>query len=326
MKCRGDRLRAAASRLFDAATMERVVDPAIADLQIERWSWAGYLAVIKVMVLCGLGGSMRAFQSWPDEERQVLWRAAGISLVALVCLTVALEAPPYFLGGLSERAPVVSAALMLLPQALAVSLPMALTLGVALGLAGHVSARLAIAVAVIGLVCSIGSVANLGWLVPAANQAFRTAAFERMRQQQGDTGWTSPPRGESELTLVDLDRLIQRRQAFPVGSHYELDDLTRLRTGYHMRWALAFAPCALVLFAMSLAAYTRKKWKIRVAIGIALLGYYAILYWGRLFALNHDLPPPAGAWLPNVVFTLLSAATVMLVRRDAEAEPSALSA
>ena len=56
---RGDWLRALAAHLFDAHTMEHVVDPAIADLQAERASVARYWAVFKVIALCLPEVSMR---------------------------------------------------------------------------------------------------------------------------------------------------------------------------------------------------------------------------------------------------------------------------
>jgi len=101
--------------------------------------------------------------------------------------------------------------------------------------------------------------------------------------------------------------LIERHKAFPVGSD-ERNDVNRLRTGYHARWALAFATCALSMSAMSLVACTRRRWTIAAGVVAALFGYYALLYVSWLFALNHDLAPPAAAWLPNVVLVLISAA------------------
>ena len=59
MKRPGSRLRAFAAWLFDARTMERIIDPAIADLQREPFSMSGYLAVWKTIVLCVPEISMR---------------------------------------------------------------------------------------------------------------------------------------------------------------------------------------------------------------------------------------------------------------------------
>jgi hypothetical protein len=71
---RGDRLTAFAAAFLDARTMERVVDPAIADLQHERCSVARYLAVLNVITRCFAEtlmriGTMRcSFCRRPDSE------------------------------------------------------------------------------------------------------------------------------------------------------------------------------------------------------------------------------------------------------------------
>src|SRR6185503_9615466 len=65
----------------------------------------------------------------------------------------------------------------------------------------------------------IGSVANIGWLLPNANQAFRVTVFRTFSQglpAKGENGL--PAKGENELTFAELDRLIERHKAFPVGS------------------------------------------------------------------------------------------------------------
>ena len=49
----GSRLRAVAAHLLDAATMARIVDPAIADLQREP-SLGNYVGVLKVVLWCAI--------------------------------------------------------------------------------------------------------------------------------------------------------------------------------------------------------------------------------------------------------------------------------
>jgi lipopolysaccharide export LptBFGC system permease protein LptF len=288
--------------------MARLIDPVIADLQAEhaqalrdgrmwrsRWvRLAGYIAFAKVFVMC----------EWsPVDDRRPLIRAVGFSLCAIAIVTTAFVGLPYRqLSRVAEtQLDAWRVVMFLVPQALALSIPIGLIVGMAIGLARQkVSVRLATAVATIGLVCSIGSVANIGWLTPNANQAFRTTLFRRISE-------APLAKGETELTFAELDRLIERRRAFPVGS-YEWDSANRLRTGYHTRWALACAALVLTLFAMSLVACTHRRWKIAAGVVVALAGYYALLYVGRLFALNHELAPPIAAWLPNVVLILTAAA------------------
>ena len=52
MTRRGDRLRALAAAFLDESTMERVVDPSIADLQHEPFSLMRYFAVVNVVTFC----------------------------------------------------------------------------------------------------------------------------------------------------------------------------------------------------------------------------------------------------------------------------------
>ena len=65
----------------------------------------------------------------------------------------------------------------LIPQALVFAVPVGLALGVLYGFGGRVvSRRLTGAVLAIAIVSSLASFGNVGWIVPAANQAFRVSA------------------------------------------------------------------------------------------------------------------------------------------------------
>lgn len=317
----GDRLRVFAARACSAHTMARLIDPVIADLQAEhsealrhgriwrsRWvCLAGYIAFAKVFMMC----------EWSavDDARPLI-RAAACSLGAVALLTAVLVGLAYriWLTGAPNQLDAWRVAMFLLPQALAISIPAGLMIGVAIGLAGQkVSVRLASALATVALVCSIGSVANIGWLLPNANQAFRIAMARRI-------GLAPPVKGDAELTFGELDRLIQRRGGFPVGS-YEWDGVNRLRIGYHARWAIAFATFVLTLFAMSLVQCSRRRWTMGIGVVAGLFGYYVLLYVCRFFALNHELAPPAAAWLPNLILALMAMALMALSarrRRDRE--------
>jgi hypothetical protein len=177
MKRPDDRLRAFAARVFNAPTMERVIDPAIADLRLEHDSWPCYVPVLKVMGLCLLGGSMRASESWSENERAVLRRALAVSLIALTVLTALVEWAPYRMGGQLGRVSPLQTVLMLLPFALSISVPMALTFGIGLGLGGRiVSRRLVKAAVLTSIACSLVLAVMARWIVPgfAAPVAVRT--------------------------------------------------------------------------------------------------------------------------------------------------------
>jgi hypothetical protein len=51
-----------------------------------------------------------------------------------------------------------------------------------------------------------------------------------------------------------------------------------------------------------------RPWKIAASVVTPWCGYFALLYVGRLFALDHDLAAPAAAWLSNVAFVAAIAA------------------
>jgi Lipopolysaccharide export system permease LptF/LptG len=310
----GDRLRALAARVCTVDAMARLIDPVIADMQAEhtdairhgrvwRSRWvrvAGYLAFAKVVLMCDRSAA---------DDAGLLVPAAGWSTGAAALATGIFVAIPIY----SQRAYLEpgdwQAVMFLLPQALAMSVPIGATIGIAMGLPRQrLSVHVITLMLALAFLCSAGSLVNLGWLVPNANQAFRVAVFRRVAP-----GQPSPAKGDPELTFAELSRLIQRKSEFPVGSA-EWDDTTRLRTGYHMRLALAFATFALSLFAMSLLALCRRRGVIVIGAVGAILGYYALLFYGRSFALEHQLSPPVAAWLPNVAFALLSVALTLSAR------------
>jgi hypothetical protein len=99
---RGSRLRAFAAAFVDAGTMERVIDPAIADLQHEPFSLARYLTVLHVVTFCFAEqimriGTMRcSFCRRPDAEVSKLvagpWRLlAGRVYICDRCAAQTIE-------------------------------------------------------------------------------------------------------------------------------------------------------------------------------------------------------------------------------------------
>jgi len=99
---RGVRLRAFAAALVDARTMERVVDPAIADLRHESFALVRYVAVLYVVTFCLAEQTMRigtmrcSFCRRPDAEVSKLvagpWRLfAGRVYICDRCATQTIE-------------------------------------------------------------------------------------------------------------------------------------------------------------------------------------------------------------------------------------------
>ena len=102
------RLRALAARILDLRTMERVIDPLLADLQMEyadanrrgcvwkrRWTLiAGHVVFLKTVALCEAEDVMTLFSDWPADDIAALKRTLNVSIVAIALTTVVLEIPP----------------------------------------------------------------------------------------------------------------------------------------------------------------------------------------------------------------------------------------
>ena len=151
----GTRLRSWASRLCSARTMERLIDPVIADMQCEhdhanrsgrptdRWRllFKGYLAFWKVLALhVPIAWAGRIIRVWvgrgletPPHEHAALARALGATAVTIVVLSALFIAPP--LKGLLPRhdAHWMWLAVLIVPQSLPLCLPLSLLVGVLWG-------------------------------------------------------------------------------------------------------------------------------------------------------------------------------------------------
>jgi hypothetical protein len=309
----GDRLRAFAFLICNDATMARVIDPAIADLQAERGALSAYLAVLKVIVLCALGGAVGTIQSWPVDDRRNAWRTVGMSSIALVLVTLALTVPAYFsVGAYRQSVPLVPALLRLLPQALAISVSISLMLGLSFSLGGRVaSGRVKAAVVAIAVVCSMATFLNIGWLTPAANQSFRLLYAARL-------GISPAPvrTGLPELSLGELRHKVQSAEAIGVS----VSDLD-LELTYYARWVISFAPVVLAVFMLSII--TRRvvrTWALALIAVVTLFGHYVVMYFARTLAFAGDLPASLAIWMPNILLAVLAGALLLLSsRRPAEA-------
>lgn len=185
----GDRLRKLAAGVCSERTRRRLIDPAVADLQAEAAAtrragspWrtlcvlvAGYLSVLKVLFIGACVELRVDAPAWEREEssraRRGVWVAAGIIGVA----TAVLEFPTVHAmppaQGLAER---IRLATYLAPSTLALLVPLGLAVATAWVLHGAGRSRKIAGVALAGAaLVSVSMFANLAWLTPEANQAFR---------------------------------------------------------------------------------------------------------------------------------------------------------
>lgn len=153
MSLPGTRLRALAARVCSEKTMERVIDPVVADLQAEytsaigmRRQWlallTGYIAFAKVALWCAMSGVTALRKNWNQEDRSGLVRVLSRSAAAVLCGTLLIWLPELsrtldMLEDLGSDASPVRLMTYLLPMTLPLSLPIGLALGAALGAHGR---------------------------------------------------------------------------------------------------------------------------------------------------------------------------------------------
>lgn len=286
----GDRLRVLTAHVLDARTMERIVDPAIADLQRDP-STRNYMALLKVLFLCVSQEALMFRPERTSDDRRAVARLIGATVFVTALGTLMLEAP--FLshawrpGGLDRRL-----LLYLAPQAFPLALAVGVTLATVFAIGGRAcSGRATAWLVAIGVVASVISFIDLAWITPAANQAFRVAV----------SGNRDLVRGAPEMTLGELWQVASPDAA--VAFHF------------HTRWALAVSPLVLVVFAWSTVKATARTWAAGCAAVGAFVAYYMLLYGGQRLTLVGHLPAPGAAWLPNVVLVMIAVGLMIRTRR-----------
>ena len=295
----GGRLRALGSRLCSPRALERLIDPAIADLQSEhaqavragrvwRGRWirvAGTLAFWKVIGFHAATRAVPIAREWAAADGHALGRTATFAATASVVVTI-----PFVLVPLSHlhtaMSTVHSIALVafIVPQALPISVPIGLAFGILFGVRqATATARVRRSILAITIVCSGIMFIVLGWIVPETNQAFRELSAARRVM-----------RGVNELTLGEL---------WGRGLWLPL----------HIRVALAASPLILGLFAFSIAAAAKARSRALVVGLAAVVGYYSCLW--ILVAPAAELAPwPAAqaVWTPNLIFAIATAGLLLL--------------
>jgi lipopolysaccharide export LptBFGC system permease protein LptF len=306
----GTRLRAMAARLFDSRTMERYVDPAIADLQTEyeetaqhgrrheraRVLVAGYIGVIQVISIQGGLKAIDILREPTADDRRAIRRTV-LASAALMSISMMTNIAP-FMRELWSHPRVVDLAVCLIPQAIPLSIPMGLTFGILWALGRLSASRTALVlVMILALGSSLVSFVTLAWVMPNANQAFRTA-----------TAGGPVAKGANELTIGELRERIQNPSPLSAAS---LSARPTLALNYHQRWALGATPFVLAMFAMILATGRKSGRAMPFVLSpILMFGYYTLMYAARELGLDRTIPPVAAAWVPNAVTMMLSAAVI----------------
>jgi hypothetical protein len=319
----GTLIRAIAARLCDAQAIERVIDPALADLQLEsetaaatgrpwrrRWLWmTTSIALVRAVVICA---GERLWLTNGDMSDSEGARALVTSLVATAAALTLFVLPALPAVARADWRMVV----LLIPQAVPIALPIGLSFGVlACRRDAPIHPRLARRLVINAVIWSAASFVMLGWIVPNTNQTFRELMYSRSDPPRVDGAGPRRPlaRGRNELTIVQLEQQLRAASA----DHRVARGLAFT---YYQRWALASATLVMVCFALGAI----RRWRIGLFSGsmVALssdIAYWLLLEAGRQYALDGSWSSVAGAWLPNVCF---AAVAVVLV---ASANPNQLA-
>jgi hypothetical protein len=282
MSGRGAWIRVCAAGVFDARTMERVVDPAIADLRHERFSVSRYLAVLKVVALCLPETSMR------------LGPACVVAALSALVVVGLLESP-FLVPAARFHALDFWIALYILPSTTPMAIAVGLTV-ITVAAGQRRSSRAAIWIIAFATAAAAISFVNLAWFTPQMNQIARLRLSNL-------AGFPPPLRGIGELTLGEVRR--QLAMAQQPAAVVVPRDLHWLAIRYQGNFA---APCAPLLFtAFGLVAARlrgRVRWPLGIGVCIAYVAYLLYLSLDRLVAV--DGPWLGGAaWYPLIVLALL---------------------
>ncbi len=301
----GTRLRALAARLFDQSTIDRLIDPAIADLQFEhgeamrhgrlwRSRWirvAGCIAFCKV--------AAQAIFEDRHGARAIAVALAAVTLVTAAAICSVLAGTP---ATIHTRGNMVLLVLYLVPQALAISVPPCMALGLFLWIRREgpdpSSKRTVLWLIRLSLLVAFF---NIGWITPAANTSYRNIV-----------AGTATLRGPNELTFVELG---QRMGHGNPGIAF--DGPLPVAFWVNARLALTIAPVLLCVLALA-GATTRNRLAPAIVFTTltVFVSCYVLFPEDEIAILMRWLPAATIAWIPNVI-TALAIGTVASFQSDA---------
>jgi hypothetical protein len=299
----GQQLRALAARLFDQATLERLIDPVIADLQCEHadavrhgrlWR-ARWVRIVSGIAFCKVA-ALAVFAKNNHGARAIAASLSAATPLMVLMICAVLASTP---ATIHTRGNMVWLILYLVPQALTITLPVCLALGVFVWARGDaVDSSMRRTIMWLMRLALLLAVANTGWITPAANTAYRNvvAGAEALR-------------GTNELTYIELG---QRMYHGNPGT--ALDEALPMTFWLNARLALVIAPVLLCVLALAGAtAPSRQSAAIIVFATLAVfVACYALVSDYQIAFLMHWSPAAAIAWIPD---TVVAVATIGLARR-----------
>ncbi len=292
MKRPGVRLRVTAARLFDRSTLERLIDPLIADLQFEHAEalregrrWRGrWIAITGCIAFWKVAIHAWFAMNWQGARAIAAAISTGMLITTLAVLVVLANTP----ATISTRGKMAWLVLYLLPQGLAIGLPICLASGLFIWLRGE-GADPSRHRTVLGLMrlALVLAIVNTGWIAPFANNTYRNLV-----------AGAATMRGANELTVIELGRRVY--QGSP-GT--EADGPLPLAFWMNARLALAIAPILLGVLALAGAKTGRRRSAAVVVLTTLTLfaGCYLLFSDNDIATLVRWMPAIAIAWIPDAI-------------------------
>ena len=302
-------LRRALARVCSTATMSRVVDPIFADMRWEdgRASLRGCVALAKALTLHGVTSLPRWCAGVLSDDDHAMPRAAGFVVVGAVLVGVLLIAPALLRGPHMRGMSPVSLAILLVPQAFALSLPLAIIVAVPLALRRRpVNARLIRRMLLLSGLVAVMTFALITWALPEANQAFRVATYRanggrpvNLTRGPMETGWTT-----LRHQIQDLRRTKGGGSA-----------AASLEYAYQLRLAIVVAavPLGFAGVAIATCGFGRRR-PLITAVGVSV-GYWGLLMIQEstaktLMNTGGFFPQYLCPWTPNIIVLLMASALI----------------
>ena len=323
----GRRLQQWAKRVCSARTMEQLIDPVIADLQHEyaRTKATRQMLRARIVLLRGycafwivlavhvpamwLHRTIRGLRTLYEESFNGAVMPAVIAMVIVSVALIAVPAKRSNQDGLLG----IWLLVLLLPQSIPFSIPLSLFTGIVCGLRRRpVTKAVRRTVVILGLAGTLVSASTIVWVVPLANQAFRTAIARRVILE-----------GPAEMSSREL-----RNYAVALRDQGDLQKAGDLLFSFHARWALAGAAVVFSIFGLGVTALRLGRIATVMIVATACLVYGSYfdelheLARHRLSLFSHEGVAATFAWLPNVLMLLTSLA--FLTKRDDQCSTTAI--
>jgi hypothetical protein len=325
----GRTLHRLATHLCSATTLERIVEPAIADLQKEYGDarLCSLLTRVRVLV-AGYAGiwegiAMTALEmSSVDNDRRAVASALAWSTVMFITVFALLVLLPLYSFQNIPRG--WYAATTLAPQALPLAIPIGIAFGIAFGVHARPATSIRKMMLVSALAASVMSFGILAWAMPAGNQAFKELTLQKLWGSGYHGAITEPWVAHNEMNLANL-----RQQITKFSERGEPRRARFFGFQFHLRFSLAVATLALVSLLLAVPINHRGL-RGMFAFAMCLL-YGALLFTGEALAVYSSVapsvagtvPPVIGAWLPNIV--LVAFAVVIASSRSSRLRVSSAS-